>query len=113
MTINRKDEEVIGPYKTCQFIMARGLFGRWKQLMFYDYDKTMDKEILEQVIKQFFECGFTVVIAASDLGTTNAKLWNKLNIGTGKDKHSYFEYSSNNQYRIYVFSDAPHIIKLA
>lgn len=28
VAINRKDEEVIGPHKTCQFIMVRGLFGR-------------------------------------------------------------------------------------
>ncbi|CAL1687559.1 unnamed protein product [Lasius platythorax] len=54
VAINRKDEEVIEPHKTCQFIMARGLFGRWKQPVFYDYNKTMDKETLEQVIKQLF-----------------------------------------------------------
>lgn len=95
VAINRKDEEVSGLYKTYQFIMARGLFNRWKQSVFYDYDKTMDKETLEQVIKQLFEGGFTVVAAALDLGTTNAKLWNKLNIGTGKDEHCYFKHPSN------------------
>lgn len=36
-----------------------------------------------------------------------------MNIGTGKDEHCYFEHPSNDQYRIYVFSDAPHMIKLA
>lgn len=46
MAIDPNDEQVIGPLKTCQFVMARGLFSKWKQPVYYKYDQAITPEIL-------------------------------------------------------------------
>lgn len=51
MSIDRKEEQVIGPYRTCQVVMARGLFSKWKQPVFYEYDKPITKETVLLVSK--------------------------------------------------------------
>jgi len=35
---DRNKEQVIGPHKTVQVVMARGLISKWKQPIFYKYD---------------------------------------------------------------------------
>jgi len=44
--LERRQQKIYGPYTKSQFIMARSLFGKWKQPIFYDFDKPMTKEIL-------------------------------------------------------------------
>ncbi|XP_077259728.1 uncharacterized protein LOC143896053 [Temnothorax americanus] len=63
MSIDRKEEQVIGQHRTCQVMMARGLFSKWKQPVFYEYDKPVTKENLTEILEQLFEYGFTVVAA--------------------------------------------------
>ena len=36
--LERKEQKIYGPHKTCHFIMARGLFNKWKQPVYYDFD---------------------------------------------------------------------------
>lgn len=38
-----QQDEVIEPHLYMQLIMARGLFGRWKQPIFVDFDKKNDE----------------------------------------------------------------------
>jgi len=109
MSIDRKEEEVIGPYRTCKVVMARGLFSKWKQPVFYEYDKPITKEKLTKILEQLFECGFTVVATISDLGPKNKSLWNDLNIDSEKGK-CYFMHPRNNLLRVYIFADVPHML---
>lgn len=113
ISINRKEEEVVGPHKTTQVMMARGLFSKWKQPVYYKFDTPVTKEVLNDVITKLFECGFTVVATTSDLGSSNQKLWKSLNIGTDEKQKCFFIHPSNDQYRIYVLADSPHMMKLA
>ncbi|XP_031785994.1 uncharacterized protein LOC116417376 isoform X2 [Nasonia vitripennis] len=48
--IDRKEEQKVGPHKTVQFGMIRGLFKRWKQPIYYDYDQPLTSEIITETI---------------------------------------------------------------
>lgn len=115
MTLQSIDEmnNVVGPHKTTQVVMARGLFSKWKQPVFYDYDRAMDKKLLDNIIMKLYESGFTVVATTSDLGSTNSTVKNYLKIGTEENQQCYFEHPSDNKLLIHIFADVPHLIKLA
>lgn len=36
--IERREERVIGPHEKCQVAVARGLFTKWKQPVYYEFD---------------------------------------------------------------------------
>lgn len=93
--------------------MARGLFSKWKQPVFYDYDRAMDKKLLDNIIMNLYESGFTVVATTSNLGSSNSTVKNYLKIGTEENQQCYFEHPSDNKLLIHVFADVPHLIKLA
>jgi len=44
--LERRQQKIYGLYTKSQFTMTRSLFGKWKQPIFYDFDKPMTKEIL-------------------------------------------------------------------
>lgn len=125
--LERRQQKIYGPHKTSQFVMARGLFGKWKQPIFYEYDKPMTKDILIDIITCLQEAGYTVVAVTSDLGSTNASLWKSINIGIkisnfknskltnkpGQEKQCFFLHPLDNNLKIFVFADVPHLIKLA
>lgn len=113
IAINRRDEQIIGPHKTTQVVMARGLFNKWKQPVFYNYDRAMDKKLLENIIMKLYENGFTVVATTSDLGSSNSIVKNYLKIETQENQQCYFEHPSDNKLLIHVFADMPHLMKLA
>lgn len=58
-------QQVIGPHKTVQVVMARGIFKSWKQVVFYKYDTPMTSDILLEIIINLF----TVVSVTSDIGS--------------------------------------------
>lgn len=68
--------------------MLRRLCGSWKQLIYYNFDQDMTKDILFELIRVVEASGFPVVAMVNDLGPTNIRLWNSLEI------------------------DAPHLMKL-
>ncbi|XP_025156702.1 uncharacterized protein LOC109503694 [Harpegnathos saltator] len=41
LDLERKEQKVYGLHKTCQFVMARGLFNTWKQPIYYNFDESM------------------------------------------------------------------------
>lgn len=77
---DKKDERIIGPHKTVQTIIVRGLFTAWKQVIYYNYDSPMKKEILLDVISKLYSINYTVVAMVRDLGPTNAKLLKSMDI---------------------------------
>lgn len=101
--------QVIGPHKTVQVVMARGIFKSWKQVVFYAYDTPMTGDIFLNIISELFNIGFTVVSVTSDMGTTNMGLWKSMNISY---IDSSFKHPSIPDRMIHVFADAPHLLKL-
>lgn len=88
--------------------MVRGLFSSWKQPIFVDFDTNMSKPILIEIIDKLFDAGFTVRAVVSDCGGSNQGLWKALNVGINRN---YFLHPRNGK-NIYVFGDAPHLLKL-
>lgn len=97
------------PKKKVQCVMIRGLVGSWKQLIFYDFDCDMSKSVLFDIIMRIEVAGFPVVAIVNDLSPTNVRLWNSLGISVEK---SFFINPFASDRDVYVFADAPHIIKL-
>uniref|UniRef100_A0A1Y1KF34 Transposable element P transposase-like RNase H domain-containing protein n=2 Tax=Photinus pyralis TaxID=7054 RepID=A0A1Y1KF34_PHOPY len=100
----RKSDTTLSPSKYVQVIMARGLFGNWKQPIFYDFDCKITKELLFEIIKNLEHIGYPVYAINSDLGGSNRGLWTSLNISENK---TWFENPATKK-NIYVFADAPH-----
>lgn len=108
--IEKKYEEKIGPHKSCQTVMVRGLVKNWKQPIYFKFDQSMTVDIIKSIIKELYHAGLTVVAIVSDMGTGNTGLWSKL--GIGYDKSCHFSHPSDNNLNVYVFADVPHLIKL-
>ncbi|XP_071574859.1 uncharacterized protein [Temnothorax nylanderi] len=112
VAIDRKKQQVVGPHKTCQCVMVRSLFGNWKQPVYYNYDTPMTKDNILHIISRLYNVGYTVVAMTCDMGPTNMALWLDLGIGIAPKKY-YFQHPINENYKIYVFADMPHLLKLA
>lgn len=125
LDLERKEQKIYGPHKTCQFVMARGLFNSWKQPVYYDFDQQMTKKILFEIVQELYNVGYTVVALTCDMGTRNMALWKDLNIGVNirdissnlpkkqklVDQQCYFEHPAN--LKVFCFADVPHLIKSA
>lgn len=72
--IERRQE--IGPHEKYQVAVARSLFTKWKQPVYYEFDQNMTKHILTTIIAKLHEIGYTVVAETCDLGPTNQRLLN-------------------------------------
>jgi hypothetical protein len=80
----------VGPHKTSQCAVTRGLFGPWKQPVYYEYDQAMTPGRLGSIISNLSESEFTVVATVSDMGTTNQGLWTAFNVGIEPEKNVIF-----------------------
>lgn len=105
---DQKYDEIIGPCKYMQVIMARGLFSTWKQPVFIGFDTKMKNDLLKQVIIELNKINYEVVACVSDCGGGNIGLWKEMNISI--EKTSFNHPVTNND--IYVFADVPHVLKL-
>lgn len=113
--MDKKHQRIYGSHKKCQFVMARGLFQKWKQPVYYDFDQKMTKEILHKIIKSLYDIGYIVVSVVSDMGPDNINLWNQVGIGVnqkGTKIKSSIEHPSDPSLRIHFFADVPHLLKL-
>lgn len=108
--IDAPAQQIVGPHKTCQVIMARGLCKRWKQPIYYGYDKKMTKEILFEVIKLLYHAGFHVISITCDMGGGNLAFWSSLKIQY--NENIFFLHSENKDLKIHVIADVPYLIKL-
>lgn len=102
-------DAIITPSKNVQVVMARGLFAAWKQPVYYNFDCKMTISILNQIIKALKKVNYNVVAIVSDMATSNQKLWDDLMIGINK---TWFRNPTDSTKKIYVFADAPHLLKL-
>jgi len=124
LDLERKEQQIYGPHKTCQFVIARSLFLKWKQPIYYQYSQPVTKNILLNIIAALYKINYIVVAITSDSESTNIALRNELNIGVGmsksqqgkneecREKKCFFEHPADKSLKIFVFADAPHLIKL-
>jgi len=101
-------DQFMGPHSTMNVMMARGLCSPWKQPIYADFDKALDKSTLLKIIQKFAESGLLVKTLTHDLGSKNVALWKELNVS-----HStpYFETSQNGSLeKVFVFPDFPHLL---
>lgn len=77
---DQKEDEVVGPYKYMQVVMARGLFDRWKQPVYICFDTSMTQNILSEIITELHKINYDVVACVCDCGGGNQGIWKKMNI---------------------------------
>lgn len=84
----------------------------------------MSPDILLTVIHNLYLSNYIVVAVTCDMGPTNIKLWNKLNIGIHIDaeqknmkkdveKQYFITHPADNSLKIFFYADIPHLLKLA
>lgn len=105
---DQSTDRIYAPHKNVQCVMLRGVCSPWKQII-YDFDCPLVKKTLFSLISRVEAAGFPVVACVSDLGPTNVRLWNTLNVTPEKP---HFTNPAASDRDGYVFSDAPHLVKL-
>lgn len=108
-SFDKKTDILIESKNRALCVMIRGLVKQWKQLVYYDFDCCLTKEILYDIIQKTEAAGFIVLAMVNDLGPTNIKLWKDLGI---RIDHSSFCNPAAPGRNVYVFADAPHLLKL-
>lgn len=98
----------MGPSEHMQTVMVRGLFAKFKQPIYINFDEKMTTDLVYALISELHEVGLNVVGFVGDNGGGNVGLWTSFGVNfeqttikhpiTGKD--------------IYMFSDIPHLLKL-
>lgn len=106
---DNKEDEIVGPYSYMQVVMARGLFSKWKQPVYVNFDTKVTPELLKSIIIKLASIGYTVNACVSDMGGGNIGLWKELGITTDK---TWFQHPTEEAENIYMFADAPHLLKL-
>lgn len=92
-----------------QVAMVRGICDKWKQPLFYQFDKKMTKDLLFEIISSLENAGYLVYSMTSDLGADNQALWKALNINL---ENNSFPNPCKSDRSVYVFADVPHMLKL-
>lgn len=108
-TYDKATGKIYDPKQNVMCFMLQGLTSRWKQLVYYDFDVRVTKELLLKTIEQVEAAGFHIVAMVNDLAPTNIQLWNSLGIST---KQTSFPNPAAPQRQVFVFADVPHLIKL-
>ncbi|KAL7725890.1 hypothetical protein ACLKA6_000657 [Drosophila palustris] len=100
---------VYEPSNYVQLAIVRGLIKSWKQPVFFDFSTRMDVDTLHSIINKLHKRGYPEVAIVSDLGSGNQRLWRELGISETK---TWFSHPADENSKIFVFSDTPHLIKL-
>lgn len=110
--IDTKLQKIYRPSKTCQVEIVRSLFSNWKQPIYFKNDQPPTTDIVQETISTLYKRGYTVVTFNSDMCRTNTCNWKKWNIGTDETNNCYFPHPENDNLKVFVFADAPHLLKL-
>lgn len=108
-TYDKATDRIYEPKRHVMCVMIRGLIAPWKQLLYYDFDTNMTKDILFQIIQKVEAVGFLVTAMVNDLAPNNVRLWNALGIS---HNNTSFPNPAAPHRKIFVFADAPHLLKL-
>jgi len=110
-TYDRKSVEVSGPHSQLQLlqvVMARGLFGKWKQPIYVAFDQKISKDLLLQIITEVYNAGYTTVACVHDCGGVYIGLWRELEISI---ENTEFKHPVTDE-KIFMFTDTPHLLML-
>ena len=88
--------------------MIRGLFAKWKQPIYYDFDVTMTGVLLKSIISAVENSNIHVAAVTCDMGGKNSKVWKELGVNT--EKNFFINPTTND--KVWVFCDVPHLLKL-
>lgn len=100
-------KRVLRPTDYALLFMVKGLCVNWQQVVYYNFDKTPTKELVDMVISKVEGCGLHPCALVSDMGTKNTGMWNELNIKFDGDPF----FKSAGGKKIFVFADTPHLLK--
>lgn len=103
-----REDQVLGHFNLMQVCMVRSMFSTWKQPIYIGFDQKMTRGILVDIITQLHYISYNCVAIVSDCGGSNVGLWRDLSVDINK---TYFNHPQT-QKNIYVFADAPHLLKL-
>ncbi|KAF0308512.1 Transposable element P transposase [Amphibalanus amphitrite] len=92
-----------------QLLMVRGLCAAWKQPLFYEIDSPMTNQKLNSVISVLESLGLRVTAVVSDMGGANEGMWRSSGICADR---TWIINPVDDTRRVWVFADAPHLIKL-
>ena len=95
--------------KQAQTFVIRGLFGKWKSILYYNYDTSATRDLLLRVIEYAEVRGVRIVAVVCDMGPANTAARRELGVSASK---SYFSNPTDPSRAIYFFHDVPHAIKL-
>ncbi|XP_011051106.1 PREDICTED: uncharacterized protein LOC105144108 [Acromyrmex echinatior] len=110
INFDAKFEKLVGPYGKVQVMMVRGLFSNWKQPIYYKFDQPMNKCILLESITLLYNAGYQVIAIVSDMD--NRGVWTELDISPYKYNKYFFHHPVNEEEKVFVFADVPHLLKL-
>lgn len=79
-----KNDKIFGPHSSMQVISARGLFSKWKQPLYVDFDIQVTNAMFSSIILKLKETGYTVKACVSDMGGGNVGLWKQLGVSVEK-----------------------------
>lgn len=65
-------------------MIARSIFGGWKQPIYYSFDSNMTKDILMEAVKRLGDAGYETVAMAIDMGDANVGVWKQLGVSINK-----------------------------
>lgn len=105
---NKTLDMVMGPHSHLQTVMVRGLFQKYKQPAYINFDQNVTIDLLNSVITELHNIGYDVVGCVSDNGGSNVGLWKKCEVDY---KKSFILHPVTGK-KIFMFSDAPHLLKL-
>lgn len=116
-----EEDKIYPPSVNMNVYFLRGLFSNWKQPIAFEFDDHFSPEKILQMIDLAESIGLRVRGLVCDLGGKNRGLLNKLGAKVRKTKSSTGDkYSIVSSFKnptrcldeIWVFPDAPHLIKL-
>ncbi|KAF0308743.1 Transposable element P transposase [Amphibalanus amphitrite] len=106
--VDQMSDQVLSASKL-QLLMVRGLTAAWKQPYYYELDAPMTVETLTEVVVSLEAAGLRVVACVSDMGPTSEKMWRGAGVSDAK---TWIPNPADHARRLWVFADAPHLIKL-
>lgn len=103
-------DQVIGPHKMVQVVMARSIVGNWKQPIYYNFDQSMTVDLFQNIVSALYRSGYIVVSVVSDLGGSNRGFLKTLGI---TEEKTLISHPNDKNLKIFFFADVPHLLKLA
>ena len=105
---DKRTDSILGPHKQLLVVLIRGLFTKWKQPVYFNFDIVLNSELFFEVVRSLEDTGVEVVAVVCDMGSINMRLWKELNVSS---ETPYIVHPMSIERKIFFFADFPHILK--